>query len=276
MFNKKSAFALTEVLIALAIIGVITALTLPQLAKDTDKKIFSAELARAVELFEGGMTNIMRQAERNNDTAPDKLSDIKTSDIFGNISDDSAVGSGSEDEDDEEETGTTTDSYLTDGQTLYAQMKGLINIIEVSNAYLTKVKTYSGDAISTVYANFSNNKVYKFTKHSSAIIAEDIDDSKVKTLDAEGNETGTVDANKVIARIFFDVNGSKGPNRLAKDIFQFGLTNGGQLVPAGSQAYNDNVFSETVPLFTAACNNSVTDGRSCSARVMSDRWQIKY
>lgn len=262
MNDKKMAFTLTETLIALAIVGVIAALTLPMLAGGTDKKTNAAELARAVELTEGGILNIMSQVGHNRESAAEKLSEISVNDVFG---DPEAVQAEPEDPENPEdpEEPEKQETYLTDGQNLYTQMKGLMGLTEISNTYLTKAKTYSGESISN---SFSSNKTYKFNKRSSVIITEDINDSNAQTADAD----------TVIARIFFDVNGEKGPNRLGKDIFQFGLTNGGHVVPAGSQAYNNNVLSETLPLYTETCAGSVTDGRSCSARVMSDGWAIKY
>ncbi len=246
MKRKKNAFTLIEVLVTLGVIGIVAALTLPAVIDDTKKKTAAAELARCVELTQTGIANVMHQVGKHEETSADKLSDIKISDVFG----DSEL----------------TDNYLTNGQTLFTLTRGPMGITEVDNSYLSGVKTYDGDNMSNLYANFSSSKVYQFIKRHSVIIAENINDANAANADKD----------EVIARIFFDINGKDAPNVLAKDIFLFGLTNAGQLVPAGSGAYNQNVLNETIPLYTAACADSVTDGRSCSARIMNDRWKINY
>ena len=248
MKRKKNAFTLIEILVTLGVIGIVAALTLPGIIDDTKKKTAAAELARCTELTQTGIANVMHQVGKHTDGAvsADKLSDIKVSDVFG--------------------ASELTDNYLTNGQTLFTSTRGPMGITEVDNSYLSGVKTYAGGSISNLYANFSSSNVYQFIKRHSVIIVEDINDANAANADKD----------EVIARIFFDINGKDGPNVLAKDIFLFGLTNGGHLVPAGSNAYNQNTMNETIPLFAEACNDGVTDGRSCSARIMNDKWKINY
>ena len=56
---KKSGFTLAEVLITLAIIGVIAALTLPGLMTDTASAQIGPKLAKAVSMFEQGNESLL-------------------------------------------------------------------------------------------------------------------------------------------------------------------------------------------------------------------------
>ena len=87
------------------------------------------------------------------------------------------------------------------------------------------------------------------------------------------NDIVNADNDTIISKVLIDANGVAGPNRFGKDVFLFGLTNAGTLIPAGSEQYND--FDNTIA--TGACSGaSVGDGTACAARVMADKWEVKY
>jgi prepilin-type N-terminal cleavage/methylation domain-containing protein len=52
---KKRAFTLAEVLITLGIIGVVAALTMPSLIANYQKKVYVAQLQKAVNVWNNGM-----------------------------------------------------------------------------------------------------------------------------------------------------------------------------------------------------------------------------
>ena len=56
---KKLGFTLTEALLALAIIGVVAALTLPSVTLEHRKRTYSASLAAAVSDFETAMSTMI-------------------------------------------------------------------------------------------------------------------------------------------------------------------------------------------------------------------------
>lgn len=76
----KKAFTLTELLITLAIIGVVAAITIPQLFGSMQKKVAKTSLSRAVEQIELGCQNMI-QAEN------DKITDGSYIDMVSAISD---------------------------------------------------------------------------------------------------------------------------------------------------------------------------------------------
>ena len=76
----KKAFTLTELLITLAIIGIVAAITIPQLTGSMQKKLAKTSLSRAVEQIELGCQNMI-QAEN------DKITDGSYIDMVSAIPD---------------------------------------------------------------------------------------------------------------------------------------------------------------------------------------------
>ena len=73
------------------------------------------------------------------------------------------------------------------------------------------------------------------------------------------------------------------PNKKGRDIFAFGLTTKGKLVPAGTkkvQEFTANVTNDlgsSVPLAEDGCKDgNITNGWSCTARVIQDGFKINY
>lgn len=67
MIRLKKGFTLTEVLLAMTVIGVISALVMPQLVKSTQKDKAGIVLGRAVEQIELGCQNMMQQYNSRDD-----------------------------------------------------------------------------------------------------------------------------------------------------------------------------------------------------------------
>ena len=78
---KKRGFTLAEVLITLAIIGVIAALTLPNLMTNTTEAQIGPKLAKAVSSFEQANETLL------NDSSVDTLSDARLLDNIGTYTD---------------------------------------------------------------------------------------------------------------------------------------------------------------------------------------------
>lgn len=81
---------------------------------------------------------------------------------------------------------------------------------------------------------------------------------------------------KIVEMVFIDVNGGNSPNKYGKDIFAFGLTNRCHMIPAGTS----RVYSEaSIPTEANGCNgtgSSITNGLSCTSRVVKDGYRIEY
>ena len=234
MINKKG-FTLAEVLITLGVIGLVAALTLPSMYNNYQKALIGKTLARSVELVEQGMLNIRQEAQLNSETGDtfETLSSIKKSDL-----------------------GLSGSSYITDSNAFYNSTKSFLGI-ENSDYDVTNISAFAGNLDTNLKSLYT---AYKFNK-LNAIVAFQI-------------KTGTTTSNdSIISRVIIDANGAAKPNTFGKDVFIFGLTNSGTLIPAGTQKYAD--FDSKIPA-DGCSGSSVGNGTACAARVMADKWEIKY
>lgn len=234
MINKKG-FTLAEVLITLGVIGLVAALTLPSMYNNYQKALIGKTLARSVELVEQGMLNIRQEAQLNSETGDtfETLSSIKKSDL-----------------------GLSGSSYITDSNAFYNSTKSFLGI-ENSDYDVTNISAFAGNLDTNLKSLYT---AYKFNKLNAIVAFQ--------------NKTGTTTSNdSIISRIIIDANGAAKPNTFGKDVFIFGLTNSGTLIPAGTQKYAD--FDSKIPA-DGCSGSSVGNGTACAARVMADKWEIKY
>lgn len=234
MINKKG-FTLAEVLITLGVIGLVAALTLPSMYNNYQKALIGKTLARSVELVEQGMLNIRQEAQLNSETGAtfETLSSIKKSDL-----------------------GLSGNVYITDSNAFYNSTKSFLGI-ENSDYDVTNISAFAGNLDTNLKSLYT---AYKFNKLNAIVAFQ--------------NKTGTTTSNdSIISRVIIDANGAAKPNTFGKDVFIFGLTNSGTLIPAGTQKYAD--FDSKIPA-DGCSGSSVGNGTACAARVMADKWEIKY
>ena len=234
MINKKG-FTLAEVLITLGVIGLVAALTLPSMYNNYQKALIGKTLARSVELVEQGMLNIRQEAQLNSETGDtfETLSSIKKSDL-----------------------GLSGSSYITDSNAFYNSTKSFLGT-ENSDYDVTNISAFAGNLDTNLKSLYT---AYKFNKLNAIVAFQ--------------NKTGTTTSNdSIISRVIIDANGASKPNTFGKDVFIFGLTNSGTLIPAGTQKYAD--FDSKIPA-DGCSGSSVGNGTACAARVMADKWEIKY
>lgn len=236
-------YTLAEVLVTIGIIGVVAALVAPGLVQNINKNKISAGLARGTELIQTGMTNILSTAQNNDNTgnAVSGLTAIQLKNILGEDAD-------------------NADDYLTEGDNLFSQTNSFLGIEEDDNYVINNIKDYNGNNLAGTM--LSNTTAFKFKKIKPVIIFQEI--PAEKNIDAEEDE--------ILTRIYIDANASESPNRIGQDIFLFGLTNRGTLIPAGTDKYNN--FDNRVN--AGDCDTQPNNGLACAARVMSDNWNIKY
>lgn len=254
--NGKNGHTLAEILIILVIIGIVAAITAPMLQSKLGSEIYETALLKTVKHIENGMTNIRRSAGENGSGSLSVLSALKIGDLFGASEDDANV-------------------YLLTDDKLFSRTGSFLGAKPVvNNNYLNSILEYSGN--NSGLSDSDNTYLYDFDGVSGFVIYQPASENTITAYAAEHNNFMPEDI--VVARIYIDANREKSPNRLGKDVYLFGLTDEGKLVPAGSEAYNNNVFEETVTLYNVnnGCNdNSVGDGSSCAAKIASKGWKIK-
>ena len=235
----KKGYTLAEVLITLAIVGVVAALALPALFRNIGSVTIGEGLARGVELVQQGTTNIKMEAQNNSDegTAFENLASIRKSDI-----------------------GLDGDNYITDDNSFYNDTKSFFAMEDVTYD-VGSVKGYDdSDVNENLVSNFT---AYKFNKVNVVVAFQNVTNNNIAN--AENDD--------IISRVLIDANGTAAPNRFGKDVFLFGLTNDGRLIPAGTNKYHD--FDVNVAV--GACDgDDVGNGTACAARVASDKWEVKY
>ncbi|MBP3821337.1 prepilin-type N-terminal cleavage/methylation domain-containing protein [bacterium] len=207
MLNKK-AFTLTELLIALAIIGAIAALTVPSLFSNVNNKLLTTQLKNMAGTIQQLANDQMvmhrtKYLENTDFSEPTTLLTDKNFSIVKTCDDDYA-------ESDCWGLGWDTDSQ---------------KVVNVYKA-IDKLKTDSNDSSKKI-----RNKLEAFN------ILEVMGSPTIKlkngamlTYHTVENEVTSADNTKVVGYFFFDVNGNDKPNTVGRDLFGFYITNKGTLV----------------------------------------------
>ena len=242
MKNTLKGYTLAEILVTLAIVGVVAALVLPHLLGNATSKANEGAVKRAVELMQNGITNIMQEAQNRSEdgSMPANLASIQLDDIQENGG----------------------NAYLTDDDNLFSETMALMGTEEVADYTINNIRNYSGNALEG--GMLSNTHAYKFKKATPVIIFQNV----------SANGIANAEDDEVITRIFIDANGSTAPNEVGRDVYLFGLTNSGLMVPAGTDAYNNNIINDNIALYDAqagGCISNITDGLSCAAKIMMEK-----
>lgn len=273
---KKTGFTLVELLITMAIIGAVAALTIPGLVSGTNKASTGPELARVVERLEVGLRNVIDTANKNiveeGGEPLETLAAIQTKDLFPSSGDDTyIIGSSGFDTNLFGNTGNLTGTEYIDkddptfgGDAVPAAGLG---------GYLDDIKGYDGGE------SFSKNKLV-----DNATVPFRIKKSNAIVVPSIGIQDGSSDTKKydkpdsIIGYVYVDINAEKKPNKEGHDIFLFGVRNNGSLVPAGTEEF-EKEYGESLsfPLAKDACSGtSISNGLACTARIAANGWKVDY
>jgi len=219
MTNFKKGFTLAEVLITLAIIGVVSALTVPGLMNSYQKQTYVTQLHKVY--------NEMSQA----------LTQYKTDRNALNL----------------KEAGLTSDANVQSFIETYFKIINKCDSWTPCFANLSEYKYMNGNSI----GDRAHPKSY--TLASGAAIRP------MYSLEGE----------KLI-NVFVDINGSKGPNILGRDLFFFGIYNNGMIDDFYNSATNaplSTTIRETV--YTENCKSG-GNVYGCFGKILNDNWQMTY
>ena len=250
--QNKSGFTLAEALIVVGILGIIAAVTVPVASIRFQQHVLGNQLAKAVEQIEIGFANIFEQANSNtpDGSAFTSLLPITRRDIFG-----ANVANGGD--------------SITTNNNLLVITGGLFGVRSISQddneEYVANIREngaapYSIDNSWTIYGN---DKLSFYLMIPSNGIQR-IGDNNINDI--------------IIDTAIIDVNGKERPNSVGKDIFLFGISESGKLIPAGTQTFNDKVVNDLqVPLESVACTDAnMNNYLSCTARVVRENYEITY
>ena len=117
----------------------------------------------------------------------------------------------------------------------------------------------------SIYTHYSNGRILFQTSDGIIYLIDCI--SWVKEYDDEGNLIKQTATYNTVTTIHVDVNGTKLPNIMGKDVFYFKIDfDDNQVYPYGA--------SSTYSKITSSCSTQ-SSGLMCAAKIMRDGWQIK-
>ena len=236
MLNKKTAVTLAEILIVLALLGIIIAMMLPSFIEDVNKKAYVVGYRKAFSTVNQALYKITYDNGC--------IGDIKCTGLFS----------------DDKTTETFGDEFVK-----------YFKIIENCRTNPND-KCWP----KTIYQNYdqSNPKTSDNDGYYNFIGNDGVAYSINNYADNCQENKGTGPAEEICGEMDIDINGpGKGPNARGRDIFFFFITNGRgpKLHPYGAEEFNANRYKDG-----NCCNESNKDGFCCAARIVADSWIMKY
>ena len=253
---KKSGFTLAEILITLGIIGVISALVIPQFVGNTYDQANASKLSSIVADYENIFGHMLLREDREN--------------IF-----DTAFGMAYD----------STNINTTDVRDALEQYTTISRIGNLGNVGYTL--SYNSPFMPAAIADTPQPPVPPAiqTVHIYDINGTQVNpDPEFSVLTPGG---AVLMFNTVVsheyAPIFIDVNGGSAPNRYGRDIFAFILGQDGHLYPSGSREAariigNDTfVWNSSSGTNDTRCNEGTTyNGLGCTARLIENNYKMDY
>jgi len=252
----KQGFTLAEVLITLAIIGIVAAMTIPTLIANAQKTQYLTGLKKAY-----AETTEALKLMANDYGCPDNL---ECTGLFGN----SAI----------------SDTFANQFKKYFKLAK---DCGSTYNANDDSTKCFADTYTSHIDGTFSGlNFPQDFIGYYTLTTADGFsmaisDDASDCNSDSFNAPAGTNMAH-TCAQMLIDVNGKKGPNTLGRDLFYFLITTGKgpALYPRGGQEVVNQGEAWTDPSGNPVrCTegaNQAPVGFYCAGRVMEEGWQMNY
>ena len=241
----KKAFTLAEVLITLGIIGVVAALVMPSLIANYKKKVYVAQLQKAVSTWDNAMKLML---------ATDGVEYINDTEFAKAVLDQNPDAECSQ-------------NSLQQCSNAFNILKKYLKISEVSHkdynfTYLNGRNAWTFGA----YTATPDGMVYDFDFQRL--------NNPVSELLSEVMSNGTVN---------IDINGPKGPNIMGRDIFAFIFDVKGNLVPMGSnqdvELFEGGYWKDAPSSYCGepgSSDASMAYGWGCAARIIENGWVMDY
>ncbi|MBO6088683.1 type II secretion system protein [bacterium] len=284
----KKGFTLAEVLITLGVIGVVAAITIPNLVKNYQKKAWTTQLQKSYSMLEQSFQKMLA------DDGVSKLSDTQVWASKGTISCTFFGGYGSV-------------SFLDDRcKDFLNNLKNYIKIIGVEK-YGEDVYDLAKSAKTSFASPNSTNKDAISFILSDGTMFIFYTNNYPSSVDTETCNTIKSLGGNMCSRagyLYIDVNGRKGPNTFGRDIFYFEISDDGKLYPntgkdhaiysdhrtalSSNGVYWRNNFSycgapdsdalqeEGVSNGSGGTYTRYVSGVGCAARIMENGWKMDY
>ena len=233
------AFTLAEVLITLAIIGVVAALTIPVLYSNYLKTQYVTQLKKAYTQFNQAL--IQMAADYG------CTGDLKCTGLFDTDTDNQSLGT-----------------------ELVKYFKVTKNCETTSTECLSEYHSeyYDGHQL---FGNSIGNYIFVTSDGMSFMVINSKNN-------CEAGFTGNTPLSQYCGDLVVDVNGLNGPNYIGRDIFYFYITNGqGPLLyPGGGEKDVSNGYWKDADGNPVSCYDGDKQGFYCAGRIMDENWQMNY
>lgn len=240
---KYKGLTLAEILTALAIIGVVSALTIPTLAKSYKNRVFANSLQVSVANFEKAMHQMMSRE------GVDNLFDTKAwrASISGN-------------------------NYVLNADSDDNVKNAFRDNLSI-NLPVSEVKSIYGQRnIKGIPLPVVGNQPIMFETENGVRYGILMNETRTSLDEITAYSRGTSYLSRAALRIAIDVNGIASPNRLGRDIFYYELSADGRLYPLNSRDASARVNKGYVD----PRNNCTTVGNSCAAYLAENNYNMDY
>jgi len=251
------AFTLAEVLITLAIIGVVAAMTIPTLIADYQKKVYINKLKTTYTTLTHGMQLLMAETGC--------FDDIECTGAFDGIYSD------------------VTDAEWN--KTFFSKMEKVFKIAEKCDNTGNSCKLL-GDKYKKLgdgdYIDYTTENRVGFTLQNGAWIF--FNNAKHEFPSANNSAI-----KKVVSYMVVDTNGSQGPNQAGRDLFQMILAQNGRIyadtsiemekAKLGDEWETSTDYWRNAPIQCGQLDGTIPTnayGTNCLARIMEENWQMNY
>lgn len=250
---KKFGFTLSEILTCLSIIGIVSALVIPNLSKDYQRKIFTSKLQNAKADFELAMGNMLLK---------DGVEDLYSTDAWRNLSN----------------TSLSTNSTQADITAFVSQISQQMPINEsegARNIYKNmKNENYDlqqGFNVLPVSFFLKNGVEYKIR-----IVNPNAESPVTQVRNSDYLIENGINYAKRAAFIYIDVNGDDAPNIIGRDLFYYELSTDGHLYPYGGEEWRlYNGVGNGENNITSLCKENL-EGLYCAEYLERNGYKMDY
>ncbi len=259
---KKFGFTLGEVLIALTLVGIISALTIPTLVGENQKKVYGASLATAVSNFETA-TRSMIQAEDVPDLFSTRAWRGLPNFTLNQTSGDAVI------------------------RRFMANLGDYIELIDYSS---NAAAFYNGKTIRDInrtaigVGNWAMQNKVVFQANNGAVYMVEFSVPGMNRIKTEAEVlANNINLKKAVGTVAIDINGAASPNTFGRDIFYFYLSSDGVLYPSGSRDVSyyerdgdlNSVWNGSARF---ACSDVLKNdiGVGCTARLIENGYKMDY
>lgn len=254
----KFGFTLSEVLITLGIIGVVAAMTIPSLLANTQKEEYTTKLKKAYTTFTQGMQQYI---------ASQGVMNIADTELYD---------------------GSTVFSDATRQTTVDNTLRKIFKILKACKYGDSNCQNTYAELGTTTTSPFFDSNAYSFINSDGMLFQVSL--AVVSQCNPNNSYSGPLKSG--CGTVYVDVNGTKKPNQLGRDLFMFELGSDGNLFPFYGHAYStllwetsghhgsiDDFYWQNGTSYCGALNSTDltnVSGNGCAARIMDEGWKMNY